>query len=64
MECVDLKNEWKLWFHSINDNNWNKSSYKQLFSLKDLFDTNLMMNIFKQNHYQNGMFFLMKEDID
>ena len=63
MECVDLKNEWKLWFHSINDNNWNKSSYKQLFSLKDLFDTNLMMNIFKQNHYQNGMFFLMKNDV-
>jgi hypothetical protein len=63
MECVDLKNEWKLWFHSINDNNWNKSSYKQLFSLKDLFDTNLMINIFKQNHYQNGMFFLMKNDV-
>ena len=63
MECVDLKNEWKLWFPSINDNNWNKSSYKQLFSLKDLFDTNLMMNIFKQNHYQNGMFFLMKNDV-
>ena len=63
MECVDLKNEWKLWFHSINDNNWNKSSYKQLFSLKDLFDTNLMMNIFKQNHYQNGMFFLMKNGV-
>ena len=63
MECVDLKNEWKLWFHSINDNNWNKSSYKQLFSLKDLYDTNLMMSIFKQNHYQNGMFFIMKNDV-
>ena len=63
MECVDLKNEWKLWFHSINDNNWNKSSYKQLYSLKDLYDTNLMMSIFKQNHYQNGMFFLMKNDV-
>ena len=63
MECVDLKNEWKLWFHSINDNNWNKSSYKQLFSLKDLYDTNLIMNIFKQNHYQNGMFFLMKNEV-
>src|SRR6056300_536841 len=63
MECVDLKNEWKLWFHSINDNNWNKSSYKQLFSLKDLYDTHLMMGIFKQNHYQNGMFFLMKNDV-
>ena len=28
MECVDLKEEWVLWFHSINDSNWNKSSYK------------------------------------
>ena len=63
MECVDLKNEWKLWFHPINDNNWSKSSYRKLFSIKDLYDTKLVMTIFKQNHYQNGMFFLMKNDV-
>ena len=31
MECVDLKNEWKLWFHSINDNNWNKHHTNSYF---------------------------------
>tara|TARA_B100000214_G_scaffold366542_1_gene335624 strand:+ start:4285 stop:4767 length:483 start_codon:yes stop_codon:yes gene_type:complete len=63
MECVDLKNEWELWYHSINDNRWDKGSYKKLYSLKDLYDTLLILDIFKQNHYQNGMFFLMKKGI-
>ena len=63
MECVKLKEEWVLWYHSINDNKWCKSSYKELFSLKELYDIKLMLNIFKQNHYQNGMFFVMKKGI-
>ena len=63
MECVDLKEEWVLWFHSINDSNWNKSSYKKLFILRDLYDVKIIIDTFKQNHYQNGMFFLMKDGI-
>jgi hypothetical protein len=63
MECLDLKNEWELWFHSINDNKWGKSSYQKLFFLKDLYDVNVIIDTFKQNHYQNGMFFLMKNGI-
>ena len=35
MECVDLKNEWSLWYHSINENKWDKPSYKELFNVKD-----------------------------
>jgi hypothetical protein len=63
MDCVDLKNEWVLWYHSINDTKWDKQSYKKLFSLNDLYDVNLILDTFKQNHYQNGMFFLMKDNI-
>ena len=63
MECVDLKEEWVLWFHSINDSNWNKSSYKKLFVLRDLYDVKIIIDTFKQNHYQNGMFFCMKDSI-
>ena len=63
MECVDLKNEWTLWFHSINENKCDKSSYKKLFSLKDLYDVFITLEIFKQNHYQNGMFFIMKKGV-
>ena len=63
MECVDLKNEWTLWYHSINENKWDKPSYKELFQVKDLYEVYLIFDIFKQNHYQNGMFFLMKNGI-
>jgi|TARA_B110000967_G_C18876893_1_gene558831 hypothetical protein len=63
MDCVDLKDEWALWFHSINDNKWGKPSYQILFNLANLYDTNLILDTFKQNHYQNGMFFVMKKDI-
>ena len=63
MECVDLKNEWTLWYHSINENKWDKPSYRKLYSLKDLYDVLIILEIFKQNHYQNGMFFIMKNGI-
>jgi hypothetical protein len=63
MECLDIKDEWVLWFHSINDSKWDKSSYKELFKLKDLCDVYVVIDVFKQNHYQNGMFFLMKKGI-
>tara|TARA_Y100000996_G_C22550089_1_gene653377 strand:+ start:47 stop:532 length:486 start_codon:yes stop_codon:yes gene_type:complete len=63
MECVDLKNEWTLWYHSINENKWDKPSYRKLYSLKDLYDVLTILEVFKQNHYQNGMFFIMKNGI-
>ena len=28
-----FKNNWTLWFHNINDNNWSISSYIKLFIL-------------------------------
>ena len=54
---------WKLWYHSIKDTNWEKSSYQDLIDIDNLFDLKFVKNHFKQNHYQNGMFFLMKKDI-
>ena len=27
----NLKNKWIIWYHSINDNNWKKNSYKKIF---------------------------------
>ena len=50
-------------YHSINDPNWEKSSYKKLIQLKTLYDYKLIVSCFKKNHYQNGMFFLMKDGI-
>ena len=59
----NLKNNWDLWYHSINDNNWTKNSYKKIYSINSLLDYNYIKNTFQQDHYQNGMFFCMKEDI-
>jgi|TARA_Y100000389_G_C17453550_1_gene516453 hypothetical protein len=59
----DLNNKWILWYHSITDNNWSKSSYKQLSNIETLFDYVYYKENFKQDHYQNGMFFYMKDNI-
>tara|TARA_B100001094_G_scaffold332511_1_gene404938 strand:+ start:578 stop:1054 length:477 start_codon:yes stop_codon:yes gene_type:complete len=58
-----INSSWKLWYHSITDNNWTKKSYNKLFDIRDLCDYKLISDTFKQNHYQNGMFFLMRNDI-
>ena len=58
-----VSDSWKLWYHSIKDTNWEKSSYQDLIDIENLFDLKFVKDNFKQNHYQNGMFFLMKKDI-
>ena len=60
---MKLNTKWILWYHSIKDTNWEKSSYQDLIDIDNLFDFNFVKNNFKQNHYQNGMFFCMKKDI-
>jgi hypothetical protein len=32
----DTEVKWDLWYHSITDNNWGKSSYKKLSTLTNL----------------------------
>ena len=59
----NLKDKWILWYHSITDNSWTKSSYKELSKVENFFDYQHIKEIFKQDHYQNGMFFYMKENI-
>ena len=58
-----IKGKWILWYHSINDNNWGKGSYKDIFEINDLYDYQYVYDVFKQDHYQNGMFFCMKNGI-
>jgi hypothetical protein len=59
----EFKENWDLWYHSINDNNWTKSSYQKIHQIKSLLDYQYVIETFQQDHYQNGMFFCMKEDI-
>ena len=63
MTDISIKSEWILWYHSISDSNWEKESYSKLCNIKNLYDYKVIEETFKQNHYQNGMFFLMKKEI-
>tara|TARA_B100001175_G_C19405054_1_gene588229 strand:- start:12 stop:506 length:495 start_codon:yes stop_codon:yes gene_type:complete len=61
-EDFDLKEEWNLWYHELNDNNWSIDSYQNILSLKKYSDV-----LFMIKSYENincGMFFLMKKGIE
>ena len=63
MNDYPLDNEWDLWYHSIKDNNWDIKSYQKIYHINNLFDYKYIEDIFQKNHYYNGMFFLMKNNI-
>ena len=58
-----LTNKWVLWFHSLNNPNWDNKSYIKVIEIKTLLDYKLLEDVLRINHLQNGMFFLMKNDI-
>ena len=58
-----LNTTWKIWYHSINDNNWNNNSYKMIYELNNLFDVKGVIDCIQSNHLQNSMFFVMRDDI-
>ena len=58
-----LNTNWCLWYHSINDTNWNKNSYQNLYTIKNLYDLKSLNDSIEKIHLQNGMFFLMRENI-
>ena len=59
----ELNTSWVLWYHSLKDTTWTKSSYKQLFEINTLTDYKLLEDAIQLNHLQNGMFFLMRDGI-
>jgi hypothetical protein len=57
-----LKHNWILWFHKVNDNNWDLNSYSKIYEIKTYYD---ILFILKEiNNITSGMFFLMKEGIN
>ena len=59
----ELNTSWVLWYHSIKDTSWTKSSYKEFFTFANLHDYTLFKDVIQLNHLQNGMFFLMRKGI-
>ena len=63
MNNYQLNTNWCLWYHSINDTNWKNNSYTNLYDIKDLYDLKFLNDSIQKIHLQNGMFFIMKENI-
>jgi hypothetical protein len=63
MNEYKLNNKWTLWYHSLKYKNWDNKSYVKVIELNTLLDYKLLEDIMRINHLQNGMFFLMKNDI-
>ena len=59
----EIPETWILWYHSIKDNQWGKETYKKIHTISSLYDYQYVYDTCKQDHYQNGMFFCMKENI-
>jgi len=59
----DTEHNWTLWYHSVKNNNWDKTSYKKLFSIQNLGDYEILKSIVQRVHLQNCMLFLMKGEI-
>ena len=63
MNEYKLNNKWTLWYHSLKNKNWDNNSYVKVVEIKSLLDYQLLKDVMRINHLQNGMFFLMKGDI-
>ena len=55
--------KWDLWYHSLTDNKWTKTSYKNIYSISNLIEYKALINLLDIQHLQNGMYFLMRENI-
>ena len=58
-----LNTSWALWYHIPNDKNWSKDSYKKIIDIKTIEDYWCIHNNLKPKHLENGMYFLMRENI-
>jgi len=61
MAEYELSDTWYVWFHHINDTNWNEDSYTKVCSLKTLEDYYKLVNTI--DNYTSGMFFIMKKHV-
>ena len=64
MEINSLNTSWTYWFHKYNDDKWDLGSYTQLYKFKSIEEFSGIHCILKPLHIQNGMFFLMRDDIE
>lgn len=59
----EINTPWTLWYHSVKDKDWSHKSYKQIYKIDNLHDLYNYHSITETNHLQNGIYFLMRQDI-
>ena len=56
-----LSDTWIVWFHHINDTNWNEDSYIKVCELTSIEDYWKLVNTIET--YTSGMFFIMRDSV-
>lgn len=59
----NLKNTWKIWYHSSKNSSWSNSSYKNIYEINNIFDLKFFIESLHIEHIKTGMFFVMKNNI-
>ena len=60
---VNLNSSWDFWYHSTNDTDWSINSYKKIATISTIEQFWSVFDLFTATHIQNGMFFIMRENI-
>ena len=60
---MELNTSWTLWFHKFNDDKWDLDSYSKLCKFNTIEEFVTTLHLLKPKHIQNGMLFMMREDI-
>lgn len=58
-----LNNNWTLWFHNPESNEWGENSYTKIYKFNTIEQFWSLFNKIPLLHLSTGMYFLMKEDI-
>lgn len=59
----DLGHEYTFWYHNPNDIDWSNDSYHQILTIKSVEEFWLMNNNIKKESVENGMFFMMVDNV-
>lgn len=58
-----LNNNWTLWFHNPESDDWTEKSYTEIYTFNTIQQFWGLFNKIPELHLSTGMFFLMKEKI-
>ena len=61
---INLTHKYIMWVHSIHENDWSISGYKQICAITNVSDFWRLFNNLSKLNYKNNNFYLMKPNVD